>query len=236
MKKHTGFSRIAFLVMIMFILIGTTGCAFKQSPYKKIEKYLKAKYDNDRFTEVNPYYGKLFNNGPVYSLTCKSKLHPEFPIYGAYVETTDTFYDNYMSVVYAEQFDEYVEENILDELFGRGNYDYLKFNDDDRMNRSEHYYKDMTFQEFVTVAPVGSLEVMVDASCLADKDAFLESLTDRMEKSGIDYNWVRIYFLDPFEKAELDSEKIDLIMVSREDVVCYLEGEKTGDEFTYTWE
>ena len=142
------FSKVAFIVMIILIMVGGTGCMFKPSPYNKIERYLKEKYDNDTFTDVRPYGGQFINSGPVYQIECTSKLHPEFSIIGTYDEKSDSFLDNYMSVVYAKQFAEYVEKTILDELFGKGNYYYFSFWESGRVRGSENYYKDMTFQEF----------------------------------------------------------------------------------------
>ena len=209
---------------------------FKPSPYNKIERYLKEKYDNDTFTDVRPYGGQFINSGPVYQIECTSKLHPEFSIIGTYDEKSDTFLDNYMSVVYAKQFDEYVEKTILDELFGKGNYYYFSFWESGRVRGSENYYKDMTFQEFMADIHGESLDAIVDASCIEDKDSFLDKLTDRMEESGIDYGFVRIHFIDPFDETKLDSEKINRILVKKEDVIHCLVGEKEEDEFIFEWE
>ena len=234
MQKNIHIVGIALFVMMLIVIV-TTGCDFRTGHYREIEKYLKAKYDYDKFTELQPYYGKLFPDGPVYELNCKSKLHPEFPITGVYIETIDTFYDNYMSVVYAEQFDQYVEETILKELFGEGNYNFLKFNSDDRSLVSEYYTKDMTFEEFLPVAPSYHLIVMADAATLTDEEAFQEALTDRVEESGIAYDRVDVYFMEPFNKAVIDGD-ITQIQVKHKDVVCLLKGEKTEGEFEYTWE
>ena len=228
--------RVLSVLMIFMIMIGGTGCMFKESPYKKIEKYLKEKYDNDKFTDARPYGGQFINSGPVYEIECKSELHPEFPIIGTYNEKTDTYYDNYMSVIYAKQYDEYVEKNVLDELFGEGNYYHFNFYDDCRTRGSDNYYKDMTFEEFMADIHGESLSAIVDVSCLNDQDAFLEKLTAQMEESGIDYKFVSIHFITPFDKTDLTDVKIHRIKVDLEDVVHYLDGEKIDNQFEYTWE
>ena len=63
-------------VTIMGITIG----AYQGN--SSLQKWTKAKYDYDKFTEVQPYYVKLFSDGPVYELECKSKLHPELIMTG----------------------------------------------------------------------------------------------------------------------------------------------------------
>ena len=233
-KKMKKYSRIIILLTVFTIMIVGTGCMFREDPYKKILKYLQEKYDNDTFTDARPCGGQPFGGGPVYEIECTSKLHPEFPIIGAYDEKSDTFFDNYMSVVYAEQFDEYVEETILDELFGKGNYYYFSYYDNDRTRSSGNFYKDMTFEEFIKDMHGLMLDAVVDVSCLGDKEDLIDKLNARMEESGIDYKWVDFYFVEVPDTIKLDGYK-QITSLKRE-WVEYLKGKRKDGKFEYTWE